>query len=88
MLEPVLPEALATVVGAIPAAPVVGVMTFGLIMAIVGHIAKNNALAATGIAVLFLATAAMVLLAYLDFQQGGSFDPRPKDPKLPPQVYE
>lgn len=74
--------------GEIPAAPVVGLMTFGLIMAVVGHIAKNNKLVGLGLGVLFLATAAMVLLAYLDYAGGGSFDPRPKDPKLPPQVYD
>ncbi|MCW3011080.1 MAG: hypothetical protein JWO90_1484 [Solirubrobacterales bacterium] len=74
--------------GEIPAAPVVGVMTFGLIMALVGHISRNNLLVGLGIGVLFLATAAMVLLAYIDFQGGGSFDPRPKDPDLPPQVYD
>ncbi len=85
--EPVLHTAVIAA-GEIPAAPVVGVMAFGLIMAMVGHIAKNNALVGLGIAVLFLATAAMVLLAFLDFQAGGSFDPRPKDPKLPDQVYE
>jgi hypothetical protein len=87
MLEPVL-HAAVIAAGEIPAAPVVGVMAFGLIMAVVGHISKNNAVAGLGIAVLFLATAAMVLLAYLDYSDGGSFDPRPKDPKLPPQVYE
>jgi hypothetical protein len=74
--------------GEIPAAPVVGVMTFGLIMALVGHISRNDLLVGLGIGVLFLATAAMVLLAYIDFQGGGSFDPRPKDPDLPPQVYD
>lgn len=73
--------------GEIPAAPVVGVMAFGLIMALVGHISKSNVLVGLGIAILFLATAAMVLLAYIDYSGGGSFDPRPKDPKLPPQVY-
>jgi len=87
MLELVLYAAVIAA-GEIPAAPVVGVMTFGLIMALVGHIAKSNVLVGVGIAVLFAATAAMVLLAYLDFQGGGSFDPRPKDPELPPQVYE
>ncbi len=73
--------------GEIPAAPVVGLMAFGLVMALTGHIAKSNRLVGVGIAVLFLATAAMVLLAFLDFQNGSSFDPRPEDPKLPGQVY-
>ena len=88
MLEPVLHAATVLAAGEIPAAPVVGVMAFGLVMAIVGHISRRNALVGLGIAVLFAATAAMVLLAYLDYQGGTSVDPRPKDPKLPPQVYE
>lgn len=88
MLELVLQAVTVLAAGEIPAAPVVGVMAFGLIMAIVGHISRRNGLVGLGIAVLFAATAAMVLLAYLDYSGGGSFDPRPKDPKLPPQVYE
>lgn len=74
--------------GEIPAAPVVGLMALGLVMALVGHIVASNRLVGIGIAVLFLATAAMVLLAYVDFQGGSSFDPRPKDPKLPGSVYD
>jgi len=85
--RPVLLGATVIAAGEIPAAPVVGVMAFGFVMALVGHIAKSSALVGLGIAVLFLATAAMVLLAYLDFSGGESFDPRPTDPKLPPGVY-
>ncbi len=88
MLELVLFGATVIAAGEIAAAPVVGAMAFGLIMALVGHVAKNDVIVGLGIAVLFVATAAMVLLAYLDFQGGGSVDPRPTDPKLPPQVYE
>jgi len=83
----VLPAAAVIAAGEIPAAPVVGVMAFGLVVAIVGHVSQNHALAGLGIAVLFLATATMVLLAYLDFQGGESFDPRPTDPALPRGVY-
>ncbi len=74
--------------GEIPAAPVVAVMAFGIVMAIVGHISKRNLLVGLGIGILFLATVAMVALAYVEYQGGTTFDPRPKDPKLPPQVYE
>jgi hypothetical protein len=74
--------------GALPAAPVVGVMAFGLVMALVGHVAHSNLLVGLGIAVLFAATASLVLLAYLDFAGGDSFDPRPRDPELPPGVYQ
>lgn len=87
MLEPVLHGAAVIAAGEIPAAPVIGVMAFGLVMALVGHVSKNNTLTGLGIAVLFLATAAMVLLAYVDYTGGSDFDPRPKDPKLPDQVY-
>ena len=74
--------------GEIPAAPVIGVMAFGLVMALVGHITRRNLLVGLGIAVLFLATAAMVALAYVDYSAGETFDPRPEDPELPPQVYD
>ncbi|MBA2349764.1 MAG: hypothetical protein H0V81_15895 [Solirubrobacterales bacterium] len=74
--------------GEIPVAPVVGVMAFGIVMAIVGHISKRNLLVGLGIGILFLATVAMIVLAYVEYQGGTTFDPRPKDPKLPPQVYE
>lgn len=56
-------------------------MAFGVIMAIVGHAAKNGVVAAIGIAVLFLATAAMMIggiTAYND-DEG---DPRPCNDKI------
>ena len=74
--------------GEIPAAPVVGLMALGLVMALTGHVVRSNRLVGVGIAVLFVATAAMVLLAFADFENGSSFDPRPEDPKLPSQVYD
>lgn len=74
-------------VGEISAAPVVGVMAFGIVMAIVGHITKRNLLVGIGIAILFLATIAMVLLAYIEYKGGGTIDPRPEDPQLPRSVY-
>lgn len=83
-----LPAAVVLAAGEIPAAPVVGVMTLGLVLALIGHVARSNRLIGAGIAVLFLATAAMVLLAYADFRGGGSSDPRPQDPKLPGQIYD
>ena len=74
MLAPVL------VVATVPAAPVLGVMTFGLVLAIFGHAAKNTRIVALGLAVLFLATALMIIGAY-DAYQGDEIDPRP--PKSP-----
>ena len=84
MLGPVL-----VVLAQIPAAPVVAAMACGFVMALVGHVVRSNQVVGTGIAVLFLATAAMVVLAYVDYSSDdGSVDPRPKDDALPGQVYQ
>ncbi len=68
-----------------PAAPVVGAMTFGVVVALVGHVTKDAKVVALGLAVLFLATAAMVVLGYAAYD-GGELDPRdrrdPRDPRL------
>ena len=77
--------ALALVLAAsdIPAAPVVGAMTLGVVLAIAGHIAKDNRIVACGLAVLFVATAMMVLVAFLAYQDDPG-DPRPsKSPSSP-----
>ena len=67
----------------IPAAPVLIFMGFGVILAIVGHMAKSRALVVTGLTILFMATAAMVVGAYVAFE-GGETDPREqRDPKDP-----
>ena len=78
MLHPVLLAA-----AELPAAPVVGAMTFGVVVALVGHIAKDQRVVAVGLAVLFLATAAMVVLGYAAWD-GGEVDPRERrDPTSP-----
>ena len=60
-------------------------MTFGVVVALVGHVTKDAKVVALGLAVLFLATAAMVLLGYAAYD-GGEVDPRdrrdPRDPRL------
>ena len=61
----------------IPAAPVVGLMTLGVVLSIVGHMAKNPRIVAVGLAVLFVATAVMILGAFFAFQ-GDEVDPRPR----------
>jgi hypothetical protein len=67
----------------VPAAPVVGAMTFGVVVALVGHITKDPKVVAVGLAVLFLSTAAMVVLGYAAFD-GGELDPRERqDPRSP-----
>ena len=64
----------------IPAAPVFGLMTFGIVVAIAGHIVKERRLVAVGITVLFLATLLMVI-GGLAAYQGDDEDPRkPKSP--------
>jgi hypothetical protein len=65
----------------LPAAPVVAAMAFGVVMAIFGHAAKNSLVAALGIAVLFLATAAMIVGGLTAFNDDPA-DPRPCNPKL------
>jgi ABC-type Na+ efflux pump permease subunit len=69
----------------IPAAPVVGLMTLGVVVAIVGHMAKNPRIVAFGVTVLLIATAMMILGAFFAFQ-GNEVDPRkpdnPRDPSF------
>lgn len=60
----------------IPAAPVIGLMTLGVVVALLGHIARSYKIVGVGVAVLFLATAAMILGAYTAFNDD-SADPRP-----------
>lgn len=71
-----LPAAL-LVLADIPAAPVLGVMTFALVVTLFGHINKNYKVVGVGIAVLFLATAAMIIGAYVSYSGGDGGDPRP-----------
>lgn len=64
----------------IPAAPVLSVMTFALVITVMGHINKNYRIVAVGLAILFLATGAMILGAYISYSDGGERDPRPCAP--------
>jgi hypothetical protein len=74
-----MPAALLLVATEVPAAPIVGVMTLGVVVALVGHVAKSYRVVAVGIAILFLATAAMVVGAYVSYH-GAETDPRPAKP--------
>lgn len=68
------------VAASIPAEPVLGLMVAGVIIAVFGHMAKSQRSAAIGIALVFLATALLVLGAYLSFDSDDQ-DPRPgRDP--------
>lgn len=71
----VLPAAL-LVLADVPAAPVLAAMTFGLVITLAGHINKNYKIVAIGLAIVFLATAAMILGAYASYS-GDNRDPRP-----------
>lgn len=67
------------------ALPVLGLMGIGVLTAVVGHATRRRELQAFGIGCLFAGTVLMVVLGYLDFQDGGiEGDPRkPNDPRVP-----
>jgi hypothetical protein len=72
-----LPSLALLVLADIPAAPVLAVMTFALVITLFGHIHKNYKVVGIGIAVLFLATGAMILGAYVSYSGHDGRDPRP-----------
>jgi hypothetical protein len=59
----------------VPAAPIIAVMGFGVVVAIVGHASRLRWLVATGLAIVFLATAGMLLGGLIAYHQD-SGDPR------------
>jgi len=80
--RPVLSTAVQLAASDVQAAPVLAAMAFGVVMATVGHAARNRAVAGLGIAIVFLATAAMMIGAVTAFDDDPS-DPRKCDPKGP-----
>ena len=64
----------------VPAAPVLALMAFGVVLAIAGALVRSTTVQATGLAILFLATAAMVVGALVAFE-GDERDPRPATPR-------
>ena len=67
----------------VPAAPVLILMFFGVLLAIAGHLYGSKTVVGMGIFVLFLATAAMIAGGLLAYQQEDP-DPRPRnDPSEP-----
>jgi len=62
--------------GTVPAAPVLAIMAAGVVVAVFGHIWKSYRVVAVGIAILFLATALMLIGAFVAFHRGEK-DPRP-----------
>ena len=74
---------LAAAAETIPAAPVLIFMAIGVILALLGHMSRARWLVVTGLTILFMATAAMVVGAYVAFESGET-DPREqRDPKKP-----
>jgi hypothetical protein len=67
------------VVSSISAAPVVGLMALGVMIALVGHVIRSRGTVACGLAILFLATAGMMAGGFAAFH-GGDTDPRPGCP--------
>lgn len=61
----------------VPAAPVAALIVLGVIVGVSGHIAGSRKIVATGIAILFAATALLIVGAYAAYQDDGG-DPRPK----------
>ena len=62
----------------IPAAPILALMAFGVFVAIGGHLYGSKSVVATGIAILFLATAGMVIGGFAAFQNEET-DVRPRE---------
>ena len=62
-------------VSTVPAAPVIGLMAIGVLIALVGHATRSRGTVVTGLAILFLATAGMVVGGFAAFH-GGDTDPR------------
>ncbi len=61
----------------VSAAPVAALIALGVLVGVGGHIAHSRKVAAIGIAILFVATALMLVGAYAAYQDDSS-DPRPK----------
>ena len=67
----------------ITAGPVVLLMALGVVVAITGHLFGSRLVVGIGIAILFLATVAMMVGGFIAFQ-GDEVDPRDrKDPRDP-----
>ncbi|MCW2995859.1 MAG: hypothetical protein JWQ18_3354 [Conexibacter sp.] len=60
--------------GAIPATPVYALMAFAFVLAVMGHIFRDYRIVGIGIAILFVATALLILGAYQSYQDHGPLD--------------
>jgi len=66
----------------IPAAPVIVLMALGVLIAMAGHATRSRGTVATGLAILFLATAGMIVGGFAAFNDDPG-DPRKDDPAYP-----
>lgn len=64
------------VLAAISATAVVGLMALGVVVALFGHGTRSRTAVAVGLAILFVATGAMILGAFVSYNSGGSADCR------------
>ena len=73
-------DLLATVIGAsdLSAAPVALLIAFAVLVGLVGHLAGSRRTVVVGIAILFIATALLLVGGYLAYEDG-AVDPRPCD---------
>jgi hypothetical protein len=62
----------------LPASPVLVLMALGILVAIAGHVIGNLRVVGLGVALVFLATALMILGGFAAYE-GGEQDPRPAD---------
>ena len=62
----------------LPASPVLALMALGILVAIAGHVAASPRIVGLGLALVFLATALMILGGFAAYE-GGEQDPRPAD---------
>jgi Na+/serine symporter len=67
----------------LPVAPVLILMALGVVIATFGHAAKMQNLVVLGLAMLFLATAAMVVGAYVAYERGETDTREERDPREP-----
>jgi hypothetical protein len=62
------------ILGALSAPPLYALMVFGFVLAVTGHIFRDQRIVGIGIAILFLATALLFLGAYQSYQDSGPLE--------------
>ena len=62
------------ILGAISATPIYALMACSVVLTLMGHIFKDQKIVGIGIALLFLATALLILGAYDSYQDSGPID--------------